>query len=249
MKWLLRIFNYFFSSENKALSHRVRNITGITPANAAIYRMAFNHRAGANNNSAKNQSNERLEYLGDAVLSLVVGEYLFQKYPYANEGFLTKIRARIVQRKSLNTLAVSLQLDEIMQEYNNTRISSTMLGNALEALVGAIYLENGFDKTKAFIINKILRPHIDFNLLETHDDNYKSRLLEYCQKENKHVEYQLLQKTKLNKRDCFKVAVLVDNVAYGTAEEYNKKSAEQIASQKALIKFGMLPGNDASTNS
>jgi len=225
------------------LAHRIHQITGIAPANPAIYRMAFNHRAGANNNHAKNQSNERLEYLGDAVLSLVVGEYLFQKYPYANEGFLTKMRARIVQRKSLNSLAVFLQLDEIMQEYNNTQISKTMLGNALEALVGAVYLENGFDKTKWFIISKIIRPHIDFNLLETHDDNYKSRLLEYCQKESKQVEFQLIQKTKLNKRDCFKVAVLVDNVRYGTAEEYNKKSAEQIASHKALIKIGLITPN------
>ncbi len=240
MKLLLKIFNYFFSTKNKVLAHRVHEITGIAPANASIYRMAFNHRAGASKQDAKNQSNERLEYLGDAVLSLVVGEYLFQKYPYANEGFLTKMRARIVQRKSLNSLAVSLQLDEIMQEYNNTRISNTMLGNALEALVGAVYLENGFDRSKHFIINKIIRPYIDFEELENHDDNYKSRLLEYCQKENKIVEFQLIEKTKQNKRDCFKVAVLVDNVSYGTAEEYNKKSAEQIASQKALKKIGVL---------
>lgn len=190
------------------------------------------------------QNNERLEYLGDAVLGTVVAEYLFQKYPNANEGFLTKMRSKIVKRNTLNKIGDKMGLDVLLEEYSQARLSKSMLGNAVEALVGAVYLETGYEGTKRFIVNKILRNHLDVHKLESYDDNYKSQLLEYCQKNGQNVSYQLVARYKFEKRDRFKVAVLVDGKKLATADDFNKKSAEQTASEKALEVLGLLNGND-----
>ena len=239
MKIIKKIFHFFISG-HKSFNRKIWELTGVAPSNPIIFKVAFQHKSSANNKVAKMQSNERLEYLGDSILSTVVAEYLFQKYPYANEGFLTKMRSKIVQRRTLNNIANSMSLDYLLREFNHTRISPAMVGNALEALIGAVYLEKGYDGTKQFILTKMIKPYIDLDSLEKHDDNYKSRLLEYCQKENKEIEYKLLDRIKQNKRDRFKVAVIIDNESCGIAEEFNKKNAEQIASHKALIRMGVL---------
>ena len=187
------------------------------------------------NNDRKNgTSNERLEYLGDAVLSTIVAEYLFKKYPNKDEGFLTKMRSKIVKRKTLNDIADQMGLDIILSNYSQGRMSHSMLGNALEALVGAIYIEFGYKKTKKYIIKNILMKFLDIHELETTDDNYKSLLLEWCQKQSKDISYQTLSKFKMDKRDRFKVAVIIDGEQITTAEDFNKKSAEQTASKKAI---------------
>ncbi len=180
------------------------------------------------------QSNERLEYLGDALLSFVVGEYLFNTYPKADEGFLTKMRSKIVKRKTLNELAVKMGLDGMMAEFNQTSISSSMLGNALEALIGAIYLEKGFEFARHFVLRRILKRYIDIAVLESFDDNFKSQLLEWCQKHSKEIDFRIISKYKTDKRDRFKVGVFIDGEEIASAEDYNKKSAEQIAAEIAL---------------
>lgn len=201
-----------------------------------LFQQAFYHKS--NNQKARTKgsryNNERLEYLGDAILSTVVAEYLFKKYPNSDEGFLTKMRAKIVKRKTLNYIGDQMGLDMLLSEYNKTRLSKSMLGNALEALVGAVYLEKGYDSTKRFIIGKILRAYLDIHALEMSDDNFKSQLLEWCQKNGKEIAYEVLDRFKVDKRDRFKVAVLIDGNAMAQAEDFNKKSAEQSASQKAL---------------
>jgi len=185
-------------------------------------------------NGPKNSNNERLEYLGDAVLSTVVAEYLFKKYPNKDEGFLTKMRSKIVKRKTLNSIADKMGLDIILSSYSQGRMSTSMMGNALEALLGAIYLEWGYDKTKDYIIQHILMKFLDIHHLEATDDNYKSRLLEWCQKNNHSINYATLSKFKMNKRDRFKVAVVIDGKQVSTSEDFNKKAAEQSASKLAL---------------
>ena len=124
-----------------------------------------------------NQHNERLEYLGDSILSTIVAEYLFKKYPTQDEGFLTKMRSKIVKRKTLNQLANQMGLDTILSDYSQGRLSNSMLGNAFEALIGAIYLEKGYIKTKSYVVNEILLKNLDIHILESKDDNFKSRLL------------------------------------------------------------------------
>lgn len=213
---------------------------GFTPSNINLFKLAFYHKSTSTEKLYAVQSNERLEYLGDAVLGTIVAEYLFKKYPNSNEGFLTKMRSKIVKRKSLNRIADKMGLDMLLNEYNNTRLSRSMLGNALEALVGAVYLEQGYHKTKRYVVNKILRSYLDIHELETFDDNYKSQLLEWCQKNGQTVAYKMLAKYKFEKRDRFKVAVLIDGKKLATADDFNKKSAEQTASEKAMHLLGIL---------
>lgn len=182
-------------------------------------------------------TNERLEYLGDAILSTIVAEYLFKKYPNKDEGFLTKMRSKIVKRQTLNEIADNMGLDVILSDYSLGKMSSSMLGNALEALVGAIYIEFGYDKTKDYIIKNILMRYLNMTELETKDDNHKSQLLEWCQKNGKEINFTTLAKFKLDKRDCFKVAVVIDGVEMATSEDFNKKSAEQAAASKVMQKL------------
>ncbi len=199
--------------------------------------MAFYHKSMNTGETTKATNNERLEYLGDAILSTIVAEYLFKKYPNKNEGFLTKMRSKIVKRKTLNEVADKMGLDVILSNYSTGRMSSSMLGNALEALLGAIYIEFGYRNTKRYVINHIIRKYLNIHELEVFDDNYKSRLLEWCQKNNKTIDYKLISRHKLDKRDRFKVCVSIDGTNYGESEDFNKKSAEQLASKKAIARI------------
>ena len=131
-------------------------------------------------------------------------------------------------------------LDVLLNEYNQTRLSRSMLGNAVEALVGAVYIERGYNGTRNFVIQKVLRNYVDVHELETIDDNYKSQLLEWCQKNGQTVSYKLLARYKFEKRDRFKVAVVINGQKMATADDYNKKSAEQTASEKAMQTLGIL---------
>ena len=184
--------------------------------------------------------------MGDAVLSTIVAEYLFKKYPNSDEGFLTKMRSKIVKRNSLDEIADKMGLDLFLANYNQTRLSKSMLGNALEALVGAIYIEMGYNRTKYYVIQRVLRRYLDIHELESYDDNFKSQLLEWCQKNGRSIEYKVLTKYKSEKRDKFKVAVYVDGRKLGTADDFNKKSAEQLASERAMSALGIL-GDGAGT--
>jgi ribonuclease-3 len=212
---------------------KLKPILGFTPARLALFKSAFYHKS-MSNESPNTPTNERLEYLGDAILSTIVAEYLFKKYPNRDEGFLTKMRSKIVKRQTLNEIADNMGLDVILSEYSIGKMSSSMLGNALEALVGAIYLEFGYEKTKNYVIKRILMRYLDISDLEQKDDNHKSRLLEYCQKHGKVITFETISKFKLDKRDCFKVAVVIDGEQLATAEDFNKKSAEQMAAGKAI---------------
>jgi ribonuclease-3 len=227
-----------YLSEDKDLTIRLKPILGFTPARLSLFKTAFYHKSMTNETPGK-PTNERLEYLGDAILSTIVAEYLFKKYPNKDEGFLTKMRSKIVKRQTLNEIADNMGLDVILSEYSMGKMSSAMLGNALEALVGAIYIEFGYEKTKNYVIRNILMKYLDIIDLETKDDNHKSQLLEWCQKNGKDITFTTLAKFKLDKRDCFKVAVVIDGIEMATAEDFNKKSAEQSAAFKAIEKLNI----------
>jgi len=229
-----KVYNRFFSAD-KVLCDRLRPLIGFTPVNLGIFKLAFSHKSNPTEKKFMPQNNERLEYLGDAVLGTIVAEYLFKKYPGADEGFLTKMRSKIVKRASLNKIGEKMGLDLILTEFNQTRLSRSMLGNAVEALVGAVYLEKGYDGTKRYIIRRILRNYVDIHELESFDDNYKSQLLEHCQKNGQTVSYKLMARYKFEKRDRFKVAVMIDGEKLATADDFNKKSAEQTASERAML--------------
>jgi len=243
IKAIRRFYNYYFSPE-KEFVRRLRRLLGFTPAYLSLFKLAFQHKSNNHEGGAKlshygGQNNERLEYLGDAVLGTIVAEYLYKKYPTEDEGFLTKMRSKIVKRKSLNEIGYNMGLDELLSTYNNIRIAKSMLGNAVEALVGAVYVEQGYKLTTTFVVRRMLKNYVDVEGLETYDDNYKSQLLEHCQKHGQKVDYAILKRFKQDKRDKFKVAVLVNGQRLATGEDFNKKSAEQIASRRALQGMGL----------
>ena len=238
MKFIWKFYNLIFSRD-RTFARRLRSILGFTPIKLNLYRLAFQHKSNPRDRGLPIRNNERLEYLGDALLGTIVAEYLYKKYPNGNEGFLTKMRSKIVKRQSLNKIADLMGLDVFLVHYNNTRLSRSMLGNALEALVGAIYMDYGYGQTKKYVVDYILRSYLNVHKLEQIDDNYKSQLLEWCQKNGQSVSYRLLSKYKFDKRDKFKVAVLVDGKEMATADDYNKKSAEQMASERAMLELGI----------
>jgi ribonuclease III len=232
---VIRTFYNYYLSPEKELAKNLKSVLGFVPNNIRLFKLAFFHKSMNNSEiRSKSNNNERLEYLGDSVLSTIVAEYLYKKYPGRDEGFLTKMRSKIVKRKTLNKVAEKMGIDIILSRYTQGKMSYSMLGNAFEALIGALYIEYGYDKTKNYVIAKILMKYLDVHELEHSDDNYKSQLLEWGQKEGRQVSYKLVSKYKLDKRDRFKIAVFLDGKEICHAEDFNKKSAEQIASNAAL---------------
>ncbi|GAB4248591.1 MAG: hypothetical protein Tsb0034_27960 [Ekhidna sp.] len=173
-------------------------------------------------------SYERLEYLGDAILGMIVGEYLFLKYPYEEEGFLTEIRAKIVNRESLNRLAKKIGLSELVQYNQNSRAHRSVFGDCMEALIGAVYLDHGFDACKKFVLKKLIVPHYDLEELISTITNYKSRLLEWSQKENQDLRFEII-----NEEDRkFTAQVFLNDQPKAQGFGFSKKKAEQDAARK-----------------
>ena len=210
---------------------------GFVPGNLSLYRLAFRHKSVAQNlkKGIKN-SNERLEFLGDAVLGSVVAEVLFKLYPYEDEGFLTELRSKIVNRNNLNQLARKLGFEELIQ-YDNRMVNSarqgSLLGDAFEALVGAIYLDKGYDFTKNFLINQIIKSHIDIHKLEQTETNFKSKLIEWCQRHGKDITFELIENKEGESNKLFTVQAMIDGEIMGSGKEFNKKNAEKLAAEKA----------------
>lgn len=239
VKYLYKFYNKHFSRERE-FTERVASVVGHTPVYITLYKTAFLHKSSPTEVNGIRQHNERLEFLGDSVLNSIVAEFLYKKYPNGDEGFLTKMRSKIVKRQTLNQIAHQMELNDLVSYLNNTPISRSMLGNALEALLGAIYLENGYGYTRNYVIQNILKKYIDIRELEDFDDNFKSRLLEWCQKNGREVGYELIAKYKAEKRDKFKVAVIIDGDTIALADDYNKKNAEQMASERAMKQLGII---------
>jgi len=215
---------------------------GFYPDNLAIYQQALRHSSAAKEiKEGVKDSNERLEYLGDAVLSTIVAHYLFQLFPFKDEGFLTKIRSRIVSRTHLNKLAVKMGLNQIIT--SNLEIhpkNNSINGDAFEALIGAIYLDKGYNFTKKFILQRILRPHVDMDDIENIETDFKSRLIEWAQKEKKEAKFTVVEeKNSANEKEFF-VQLLIENEVKGNGKHFSKKRAEQIAAEQACKEIGAI---------
>ncbi len=243
MRFIRRFYNYHFHPDRE-LARRLRQCR-LHAGPLGFVQTGFFHKSTFTARDYAIANNERLEFLGDAVLSTIVGEYLFKKYPNSDEGFLTKMRSKIVKRHSLDEIADRMGLDLFLANYNQTRLSKSMLGNALKPSSAPFISKSGYEGTKVLRHPRILRKYLDIHELEGFDDNYKSQLLEWCQKNGRQIEYKVVAKYKSEKRDKFKVAVFVDGKKIGTADDFNKKSAEQLASERAMTSLGMLGGNGA----
>lgn len=235
-----KLYNYYLSPQ-KAFVRSLTQLLGFIPSYMPFYERAFIHRTGEDKAPDKYQiNNERLEFLGDAILDATAAEFLFKKYPTQDEGFLTQMRSKLVNRKILNRIAEEMNFDMFLRQFGAHNITTMMLGNALEAFIGSVYLDVGYDRTKAFIYN-MFRRYVDVHELESLNDNYKSLLLEYCQRQHKKVSYEMVKQFRTkNNRERFQVSVTVGDEKIAVGEEYTKKSAEQVAAQKALIKLGVV---------
>lgn len=220
--------------QDKALYEYIHNIFGFYPRNIALYHVAFTHKSMAVESVGNyHVSNERMEYLGDAVLSIAVADYLFHTYPTQPEGFLTEMRSRIVSRVSLNRLSEKLGFGSYIRHSsdvgNNAR---SMGGNAFEALMGAIYLDRGYDFAKRIIIERIVKVHIDVDELQQTDANFKSKLLEWSQKQKKNLVFHQLDEIGEGHKKEFHIQVLIDGKPYGDAIDRSIRGAEQLAAEK-----------------
>ncbi|MBC8046630.1 MAG: ribonuclease III [Fimbriimonadaceae bacterium] len=203
-----------------------------------IYHLAFQHSSIHN---SVHMNNERLELLGDAVIDLVIADFLFKKYPYKSEGFLTEMRSKIVSREQLNRVAIKIGLAEMMKiRKGGADLSkSSVLGNALEALVGAIYVDYNYDKANSFFMNKILKPHFDVIDLEGTVVNFKSKIIEWAQKHGKDAKFDMLEEKEHKGKKQYRMGLLIDNALIAENMDYSKKRAEQKAAEMACKLLGI----------
>lgn len=231
--------NIFTRHAGSSFKKELKNILGFKPGNISLYKTALTHRSVR---EGADENNERLEYLGDAILSAMIADYLFKRYPYKEEGFLTEMRSKMVNRQQLNDIAVRMGLKKITL-YNKLDGSlkvSQIFGNTLEALVGAIYLDHGYKKASKWVLETIIQPHMFMDDLELLEINHKNKLYGWANKNGKVLEFETLNEKLENGRRLFTVAAVVDgkNIAEGKA--FNKKDASQIAAQIAVEKLGIM---------
>lgn len=231
-----------FFSRDKELTRALRNLIGFKPRNISVYRLALIHRsAGERLADGTLISNERLEFLGDAVISTVVAKYLFQRYPFENEGFLTETRSKVVSRKNLSRLAVKLGLPEMVKKSNERGSASSSLGgDALEALVGAIFLDRGYASAERFVLDRMIENFIDLEQLLKEDANFKSRIIEWCQKEKKEFVFEAVKEVMDGNRPAFTIHLKIDGKVVGKGSDRTKKRSEQAAAQDACEKLNLL---------
>jgi ribonuclease-3 len=221
------------SSSDKQLLLQLEHLIGFTPKRIVYYRLALMHRSQPED---INDSNERLEFLGDAILGAIIAEYLFKKYPYESEGFLTELRSRIVRRETMNNVALRMGLNKMVVYNQNDRglSRSHIFGNALEALIGAVYLDQGFTKTRKFILNQILKAYIDLDMMESTDINFKNQLLSWAQRNNRMLTFDTLDEQMEGTRKLFTVGIMLDGELVASGTGFNKKEAGQVAAKNAL---------------
>lgn len=223
---------------NRAFKKNLRNVIGFVPGKTALYKAALTHRSVRD---TADENNERLEYLGDAILSGIVADFLFKKYPYKEEGFLTEMRSKMVNRNKLNEIAIRMGIKKItfFNRFDNSLKMSQIFGNTLEALVGAIYLDRGFKKTQAWVLNQIIIPHLFMEDLENLEINHKNRLYGWANKNGKNLEFETLDERVEGGRRLFTIGAMVNGQLIAEAKAYNKKDASQVAAALALEKLGL----------
>ena len=212
-------------------------ILGFYPRNLKYYQQALLHKSTAvRSDEGRLLNNERLEFLGDAILDAVVGDIVYRHFEGRREGFLTNTRSKIVQRETLNKLAVEIGLDKLVKTSNRSQSHNSYLyGNAFEAFIGAIYLDRGYDCCMQFIEQKILKQYIDLDKMSRKEMNFKSRLIEWCQKNKMQVSFELIdQVMDKDHSPTFSTEVHIEGIPAGSGTGYSKKESQQKAAQMAL---------------
>lgn len=228
----------FLSSDSKRFSDQIYRLTGLKPRRLAIYREALRH-SSVNNADKSEKSisdNERLEFLGDAILDAVVAEMLFMRYPSKQEGFLTEMRMRVVNREQMSYLANRLGLIQLMnlkpELLKHPTAVKSIAGNAMEALIGAVYLDHGYSKSKTFITQRLIGQYLDLEKLMNTTISYKAVLLKWAQQQKKTVSW--THKTDTHgRKDLYVVSVLIDDEVVASDKNLSRKKAEELCCEKA----------------
>jgi ribonuclease-3 len=236
VKRIHKLISFFKQSSDfeKNLIHLI----GYRTTSIILFQTALNHRSVKDNPS---ENNERLEFLGDSVISTVVADYLFKKYAYKGEGFLTEMRSKMVNRQKLNSIALQMGLKKMTRfnKLDNGLRTSQIFGNTLEALVGAIYLDRKYDFTRTWIIEKMIQPHLFMDDLEQIDINIKNKIIGWALKQGKQVDFVLAGEQLEGRRRLFTINVVLDGEVVTSQKGFTKKDASQIAAQKAIELLGI----------
>lgn len=233
-----RLTYLFSSSKKKVFLKQLCNVLDFAPGTTSLYVAALSHRSIK---ERATDNNERLEYLGDAILGSIIADYLFMKYPYKGEGFLTEMRSKMVNRQTLNDIALKMGLKKItsFNKNDNSLRVSQIFGNALEALIGAIYIDKGYTKTQQWVLKKIILPHLYLEDLENIEINQKNKLFSWANRTGKLLEFETLEEKMENGRRLFTVGAVVDGEVIAEGKAFNKKDAGQIAAQQAVEKLNL----------
>ena len=238
MKFIRNIFN---SRPDKGRDFflEVKKLIGFTPLDLSIYKMAFTHRSlNLKNSTGVAVNYERLEFLGDAMLDAVISKYLYDKVPQGDEGYLTKMRSKIVSREHLNELGKELDLIKLLKSrIPKANFGNNVHGNLFEALVGAIFLDRGYNDCKSFIDQNVIIPHVDIETLESKVISYKCLFIEWCQKEKKIFNYNVYEDTGNEDIRHFSVKLYIDDKIIAKARATSKKKAEEKVSKRAFFVF------------
>ena len=234
-----RLYQLIFSFRKSEFEKSVYMLIGYRTTKMVLFHTAFNHRSLKENPS---ENNERMEFLGDAIISSVVAEYLFKKYPYKGEGFLTEMRSKMVNRQQLNHIAIQMGLKKMTRfnKLDGGLKSSQIFGNTLEALVGAIYLDKQYNFTKKWIIEKMIQPYLFMDELEQIDINIKNKIIGWALKQGKQVDFVLAGEQLEGRRRLFTINVVLDGEVVASQKGYTKKDASQVAAQKAIEALGIV---------
>ena len=232
---LIKDFLGFYFSSDKELKKAIKNVFGFYPGNIFLYKQAFRHKSvSITHKSGLKINNERQEYLGDAILSSVVAHYLFKRFPTKDEGFLTEMRSKIVSRSSLNKLANKIGINQFMKiSVSEVHLMKSAGGNAFEAFIGALYLDKGYEFTQKIIIKRILSHYFDLETLMNTEISYKSKMIEWAQKEKINVQFSVIDELNVKGQKQFHVALLLDEKPMAKAFDYSIKGAENLAAEKA----------------
>lgn len=227
--------------KDRELYRSIHQILGFYPHDIRPYREALMHKsAAARGERGQRINNERLEFLGDAVLDAVVGDIVFRHFPNKSEGFMTNTRSKIVQRETLNRIAIEMELDRLIQSNGHARSAhnSYMCGNAFEALVGAVYLDRGYSYCMQFMEKQILKRLVDIDKVAYKEVNFKSKLLEWSQKNRIKMEFVLVEEGKEEgKNPTFVTRVMIEGINCGIGKGYSKKESQQEAAKEALMQM------------
>jgi ribonuclease-3 len=225
------------SSEDGNFCRKISQITGTKPADVSYYRIAFTHRSmNLTDNNGNPINDERLEFLGDAMLGSVIASHLYIQVPNGDEGYLTKMRSKIVSRENLNTIGKNLNLIcNVESKMGNQQFGENIHGNLLEALIGAIYLDKGYPACEKFIHDKLLSTISDIQKLETKITSYKSLLIEWCQKSKHSFKFDSYDENSAEDIKYFGVRLYIDNKLIAKGRATSKKKAEEKAAQRAYF--------------